>query len=326
MTDNENLTRNFMMLKQNLHNCELCPRVCHANRISGETGFCGLDSEMVISAALPHHGEEPPISGNMGAGTIFFSSCNLRCCYCQNYQISHSFSGRRVSSAELADMMIALQSAGCHNIELVTPTPHLPGIMAALIAARRKGLYIPLVFNCGGYEKKESIALLDGQVDIYLPDFKYGIAETGAELSGVSDYPRQALASLREMVRQTGDMLDVDENGVALRGIIVRHLVLPGYSENSIEALRMIRDVSPFIPLGIMSQYTPVVETGLCDSGGTNRHALNRRITAAEYEYVVNAAIDMGFEEIYTQDVDDRSVTPDFHNQNPFDWGTLGGK
>jgi putative pyruvate formate lyase activating enzyme len=314
---NNNIEQNIETLKTILRDCSLCPQMCHIDRIKGETGFCNLTDEMIISAALPHHGEEPPISGDRGAGTIFFSSCNLKCHYCQNYQISHTPSGRPVSIEGLADIMLELQDAGCHNIEPVTPTPHLPGIMEALFIARRKGLHLPFVFNCGGYERKDVISLLDKQVEIYLPDFKYGISEVGKSLSGVPDYPQQAIASLKEMVRQVGDFLCLDDNGVATGGIIVRHLVLPGYVDNSIEALKMIRDISPFIPLGIMSQYTPIPAV-------TSHPLLCRRITKGEYERVVNAGIDMGFEEIYTQDVDDRALNPDFKSENPFDWGAAG--
>lgn len=312
------MEKNIIKLQSLLSGCALCPRMCGVNRLAGETGFCGLGREMILSAALPHHGEEPPLSGTGGAGTLFFSSCNLRCSYCQNYQISHTPSGRPVSEEELAATMIALQDDGCHNIELVTPTPHLPGILAALFLARQRGLRLPVVYNCGGYERKEILSLLDGQVQIYLPDFKYGNAETGKAMSAVPDYPRQAMESLREMVRQVGDELFVDEQGVAKRGIIVRHLVLPGCVDNSVEALKMIRDISPFIPLSIMSQYTPMPAV-------KNHPLLSRRITKNEYERVVNAALDMGFEEIYTQDVDETAINPDFSREDPFNWGTTGG-
>jgi len=311
--DDPDVKRNIETLKNILRDCVLCPRMCHVNRITGATGFCNLAAAMIISTALPHHGEEPPLSGTRGAGTIFFSSCNLRCLYCQNYQISHAPAGKPVLATELADIMLKLQDIGCHNIEPVTPTPHLPGIMEALFLARKKGLHLPLVFNGGGYERKEIISLLAGQVEIYLPDFKYGNAETAKNLSGADDYLDQAACSLKEMVRQVGDSLTLDENGVASGGIIVRHLVLPGYIDNSIEALKMIREVSPFLPLSIMSQYTPI-------SAVAAHPFLRRRIMKKEYEQVVNAALDMGFEEIYTQDVDDRALNPDFNREAPFDW------
>lgn len=312
------LEKNIVRSQNFLSNCALCPRMCGVNRLTGATGFCGLGGEMILSAALPHHGEEPPLSGTNGAGTLFFSSCNLKCCYCQNYQISHSPAGQPVSEEKLAGIMLHLQDAGCHNIELVTPTPHLAGIMTSLFLARSSGLHLPVVYNCGGYERREIISLLDGQVQIYLPDFKYGDAESGKNLSGVSDYPQQAIKSLREMVRQVGDELSVDEQGIAERGIIVRHLVLPGCVDNSLEALKMIRDISPFIPLSIMSQYTPMPAV-------KNHPLLSRRITKSEYERVVNAAVDMGFDEIYTQDVDETAINPDFSREEPFNWGKTGG-
>jgi putative pyruvate formate lyase activating enzyme len=267
---------------------------------------------MVISSAIPHHGEEPPLSGSRGAGTIFFSSCNLKCLYCQNYQISHTPEGRPVTAEELAGIMLELQALGCHNIEPVTPTPHLPGIMEALWIARGRGLHLPLVFNCGGYEREKVVRLLDGMVDIYLPDFKYGLDEVGRSLSGVQDYARHALLALREMTRQVGFGLDLEE-GVARRGILVRHLVLPGRTDNSLAVLEKIREVSRYIPLSLMSQYTP--------TPAVRRHPLlGRRVARAEYERVVNAALDLGFDEIYTQEVDERALNPDFGREEPFDW------
>ena len=315
--NHDEVEKNIEKLNNILMNCTLCPRMCQINRSAGEKGFCNLAKDMIISAALPHHGEEPPLSGDKGAGTIFFSSCNLRCVYCQNYQISHTTKGYKVPVHQLSDIMLELQKLGCHNIEPVTPTPHIPGIMEAFLKAKKKGLLLPLVFNCGGYERQEIISLLNGLVEIYLPDFKYGIAKTGKDLSGVNDYPYQAFNSLREMVCQVGDTLNLDENKIANSGIIVRHLVLPGYVDNSIEALRMIRRVSTSIPLSIMAQYTPIKAV-------ENHPLLHRRITKQEYEFVVNTALDLGFEEIYTQDVDDRTLNPDFNSDHPFDWKSTG--
>ncbi|MEW6335355.1 MAG: radical SAM protein, partial [Thermodesulfobacteriota bacterium] len=173
-------------LKRLLKRCVLCPHLCRVNRTAGGQGCCRLGSEMVYSSALPHHGEEPPLSGRRGAGTIFFSSCNLGCLYCQNDQISHDRAGQAVSEEALAGVMLELAALGCHNIEPVTPTPHLPGIMAALLIARGRGLRLPFVYNCGGYERAGIIRMLDGMVDVYLPDFKYGIAEAGRRFSGAA--------------------------------------------------------------------------------------------------------------------------------------------
>jgi putative pyruvate formate lyase activating enzyme len=321
MKDLTDAARRVDHLRKSLKRCVLCPQMCRVDRTAGEMGFCRLGAGMVMNSALPHHGEEPPLSGRRGAGTIFFSSCNLRCIYCQNYQISHSPAGQPVSEEELAGVMLDLESQGCHNIEPVTPTPHLPGIMVAVLRARERGLRLPLVFNCGGYEREKVVRLLTGVVDIYLPDFKYGIAETGRRFSGAADYPRNALASLREMVRQVGDSLEV-EGGVAKRGVLVRHLVLPGSMDNSLAVLRMIREgVSPSVPLSLMAQYTPVAAV-------REHPLLGRRVSHAEYERVVNAALDLGFEEIYTQEVDDRELAPDFGREQPFAWddGSTSGE
>lgn len=308
--------RRVEYLKRIMKRCVLCPQMCRADRTVGERGVCRLAAGMVMDSALPHHGEEPPISGRRGAGTIFFSSCNLRCVYCQNYQISHSAAGDPVGAERLAAIMLELEAKGCHNVEPVTPTPHLPGIMEALLIARRRGLKVPLVFNCGGYERGEIVRLLAGMVEIYLPDFKYGLDETGWRFSGAADYPRRALASLREMVRQVGDALEC-EDGIARRGVLVRHLVLPGCTDNSLAVLEMIREVSPAIPLSIMAQYTPIPAVQADP-------LLGRRVTKREYERVVNAACDLGFEELYTQEVDDRALAPDFTRESPFDWEGRG--
>jgi putative pyruvate formate lyase activating enzyme len=311
--------RRVEYLKQCLKRCVLCPHMCRVDRTADGKGFCRLDAAVVMNSALPHHGEEPPLSGRRGAGTIFFSSCNLRCIYCQNVQISHSQAGRTVSEESLAGIMLELEKLGCHNIEPVTPTPHLPGIMAAFLIARGRGLRLPFVFNCGGYEREKIVRFLDGMVDIYLPDFKYGIAQTGMCFSGAPDYPRHALDSLREMVRQVGDALDVSD-GVAKRGVLVRHLVLPGGIDNSLAVLKAIRkNISRFVPLSLMAQYTPI--------RAVKEHPLlGRRISRLEYERVVNAAVDLGFEEIYTQEVDDRELSPDFGKERPFDWDEQGGE
>ena len=317
MKDETDAARRVDCLRRSLKRCVLCPQMCRVDRTAGEKGFCRLGAGMVMNSALPHHGEEPPLSGRCGAGTIFFSSCNMRCVYCQNYQISHSPGGRTVSDEELAGVMLELESLGCHNIEPVTPTPHLPGIMAAFLRARERGLRLPLVFNCGGYEREKIVRLLAGMVDIYLPDFKYGIVETGRRFSAAADYPRQALASLREMVRQVGDGLEV-EDGIARRGVLVRHLVLPGSTDNSIAVLRMIREgISRVVPLSLMAQYTPIATV-------SGHPLLSRRVSRAEYERVVNAALDLGFEELTTQEVDDRELVPDFGRRRPFAWDGEG--
>jgi putative pyruvate formate lyase activating enzyme len=292
--------------------CTLCPRACRVDRTKGELGYCRLPADIVMDCALAHHGEEPPLSGKNGAGTIFLSSCNLGCIYCQNYQISHSAQGRHLTVLELAKIMLDLQREGCHNIDLVTPTHQAPLIMEALCMARMQGLTVPFVYNCGGYENPEVIKLFDGMVDIYLPDFKYALEEDAVDFSSAPGYPRFALDSMKEMVKQVGDGLEL-KDGVAQKGIIIRHLVLPGRIENSKEVLRLIKkEISTSVQLSLMSQYTPVAKV---------RHhpILKRRITKIEYEQVTDYAMKLGFDNIFVQEVNDDTLTPDFNRANPFD-------
>jgi len=299
-------------LKELYKDCVLCPRACRMNREKGYLGYCGLPAKIIMDCALAHFGEEPPLSGKKGAGTIFFSSCNLRCIYCQNYQISHSNMGKELDSAQMADVMLDLQKQGCHNIEPVTPTPQVPLMMEALLLARGCGLKIPFVYNCGGYEDAEIIKMLDAMVDIYLPDFKYGLNEEAVLFSQAPGYPRFALESLYEMVRQVGDDLLL-ENGVASRGIIVRHLVLPGRLTNSKEVLKLIKKrISTKVPISLMSQYTPIARV-------RNHPILGHRITSDEYDQILNYALHLGFENLFVQEVSDHKLTPDFSQANPFD-------
>jgi putative pyruvate formate lyase activating enzyme len=302
------------LLRSRLKECTLCPRVCRVNRLEGSHGACRLSHTLRVSHALPHFGEEPPISGTNGAGTVFFSSCNLRCVYCQNYQISHDMAGKEVTVDELSRMMLGLQEQSCHNIEAVTPTPQVVPLIEALGRACESGLNLPLVYNCGGYELPDVVALLDGVVDIYLPDFKYGDGNASLRYAGVKDYHRYALRAIGEMVRQAGDVLEMD-GPAARRGVIIRHLVLPGDIRNSIEVLRLIRDhISLSVPISIMAQYSPVRPVA-------DHPSLGRTITAAEYERVVDRALDMGFRNIFVQEVSDGSrLIPDFDREEPFQW------
>jgi putative pyruvate formate lyase activating enzyme len=299
-------------LKEIYKDCVLCPRACRVNRAQGDSGYCRLPARIIMDCALAHHGEEPPLSGKKGAGTIFLSSCNLRCIYCQNYQISHGAAGRELNSAQMAEVMLDLQKQGCHNIEPVTPTPQAPLIMEALLLARGRGLKVPFVYNCGGYEDPQIINMLDQMVDVYLPDFKYGLEEDANLFSQAPEYPRFALDSLYEMVRQVGDDL-VLENGVAIRGIIVRHLVLPGRLENSKETLRLIKkEISTTVPISLMSQYTPTAKM-------RRYPVLGRRITSDEYNQILDYALHLGFENLFVQEVSDQELTPDFNRDNPFE-------
>jgi putative pyruvate formate lyase activating enzyme len=305
--------RNIDRLKGILTSCTLCPRKCLVNRTRGELGFCRLTDGVTVSHALPHYGEEPPISGTRGAGTIFLSSCNLKCIYCQNYQLSHDISGELTDAEGLSSIMLALEKKNCHNIEPVTPTPQIPQVMEALLIARQRGLHLPLVYNCGGYENPEVLNNLEGMVDIYLPDFKYGTENDALVLSGVRDYAVHALLSIKEMLRQVGEELFLEE-GVAKKGILIRHLIIPGFIANSLQVLELIKKhVSLSVPLSIMSQYTPIPSV-------KNHPHLGKRVTREEYELVVNHALDMGFETIFTQDVDDKTLVPDFRKKVPFDW------
>jgi putative pyruvate formate lyase activating enzyme len=296
-----------------LKHCVLCPRRCGADRTAGETGFCGLADRLVVDCALPHPGEEPPLSGRHGSGTIFFSSCNLRCTFCQNHQISHSTAGRTMTPAGLARIMIDLQDEGCHNINAVTPTPQAPLIIEGLRLARMKGLEIPFVYNCSGYEDPGVLRRLDGDVDIYLPDFKYGSDEAAHLFSGVGDYVAVAVVALEEMARQVGEGLCL-KDGIAASGLMIRHLVLPGLVGNSIAALDLIRShLSPEVALSLMSQYTPTAAV-------KSHPLLGRRVTRREYQAVVDHALALGFENLFIQEVDERHLSPDFGREKPFCW------
>ena len=301
------------VLRELMSSCTLCPRECRVNRIEGETGFCGLGTGTVLARALPHFGEEPPVSGTAGAGTLFFTSCNLKCPFCHNYQISRDRMGEAMDREALAVAMLELAMKGCHNIELVTPTPQLPAALESLLAACEWGLQLPLVYNCGGYEKTEVIRLLDGIVDVWLPDFKYGNERDARECSAPEDYAQRALESIAEMIRQTGERLET-AGGIARRGVIIRHLVLPGRVENSLDVVRLIAaQLSKKVPLSLMSQYTPTPNL----SGDP---LFGRRVTREEYETVVDLALDLDFENLFIQEVDEHNRAPDFNKESPFKW------
>lgn len=261
--------------------CRLCPRQCGANRLRGEKGVCGGTARAKISSAHPHFGEERPLVGRGGSGTIFFSNCNLRCVFCQNWEINHRGDGSFIGDESLGRVMIDLQDTGCHNINLVTPTHYLPNIVAAIAHAARRGLRLPIVYNCGGYEPVEIIRMLDGIVDIYLPDYKYTDGAMAAKYSaGAADYPEIAAAAIAEMHRQVGELV-VDENGVALRGLIIRHLVLPENAAGTDRFVEFVaKKLSPSTYVNIMAQYRPAHQA-------TRYPALARRITAAEYRQAV---------------------------------------
>ena len=235
----------------------MCPRRCGINRSAGESGECQVTTQAVVSSYGPHFGEEAPLVGRHGSGTIFFTYCNLHCTFCQNYTISQLGEGSPVDREQLARMMLSLQAKGCHNINLVSPTHVVPYILDALELAAANGLYLPLVYNSGGYDAIETLELLDGIVDIYMPDMKYSNENTAEQLSGITEYPKVNKAAIKEMHRQVGD-LQLDEQGIAQRGLLVRHLVLPNGLAGTKEVVRFLaRDVSTNTYLNIMAQYHP---------------------------------------------------------------------
>ncbi|MGQ9799612.1 MAG: radical SAM protein [Ignavibacterium sp.] len=272
------------VLKKMLEECRLCPNECSVNRITGETGNCNSTDEVIISSYGPHFGEEPELVGLHGSGTIFFTNCNLSCIYCQNYDISQLGIGKKISIEELSDIMISLQRRGCHNINLVTPTHFVPQIVQALIIAIEKGLEIPLVYNSGGYESIETLKLLENIIDIYMPDIKYSDNEIASRLSGIKNYWNVVRATVKEMHRQVGD-LHIDRKGIARRGLLIRHLVLPDNLAGSEKVLDFVADeISKNTYINIMDQYHPAYKAN--DYPG-----LNRRIKSDEYQIVLDHAM-----------------------------------
>jgi putative pyruvate formate lyase activating enzyme len=308
--------------------CKLCPRECGVDRKSGEKGFCQTADQASLSHAVLHFGEEPVLSGihdcaretgksrihRTGSGNLFFSGCNLKCLYCQNYQISWLNQGEDLTSDELASQMIGLQKRGALNINLVSPTHSLIPILKALHKAYALGLHLPLVYNGNGYEKAEIVQYLDGIVDIYLPDCKYFSSQLSRDLSQAPDYFRYASALIREMYRQR-PILFCDDQDIAEKGLIIRHLVLPGQSEDSINILRWLaRHCRDGTALSLMSQYKP------CHQAPAG---FQRSLEVEEYDRVVKEAIDRGFETMFIQPepfASGEHRTPDFDRKNPFDW------
>ena len=259
---NRQLRDRAAALHRMLTTCTLCPHECLVNRLEGEHGVCRSTDELVISSAGPHWGEEPPLVGSHGSGTIFFASCNLKCQYCQNYEISQHAYGRRTSKRELAEIMLRLEREGCHNINLVTPTHVVPQIVEALAEATDRGLSLPVVYNCGGYESVETLRLLEGIIDIYMPDIKYSDNDAARRYSGAPLYWDAVRPAVREMHRQVGD-LEIDERGIARRGLLVRHLVLPNGAAGTALVMGFIaREISTATYVNIMDQYRPAYRIG----------------------------------------------------------------
>ena len=294
-----------------LSSCALCPRNCRVNRLKGEKGFCGQGPRAKVARALPHFGEEPPLSGSRGAGTVFFSGCALRCLYCQNFQISQEGIGEELVPEDLAGIFLNLQIQGCHNLDLVSPTPHLPFILSALEIAISQGFRLPIVYNTHGYLSETVLDLLEGIVDIFLPDMKYGEDQAAARLSQAEDYPYYNQTAIRQMFRQVGS-LKIDEQGIGCRGLLVRHLILPEKSQNSLEVIKALASISLEIPISLMAQYRPCFKSQEVPE-------INRPLHPGEYAEVVTFAEHLGFEEIYVQDLDSaENYYPDFSRNNPF--------
>jgi len=268
--------------------CRLCPRQCGVNRLKGEKGVCQATSRVKVASAHPHFGEERPLVGRRGSGTIFFSHCNLLCCFCQNWEINHRGDGSYMSDEMLGRLMVQMQELRCHNVNLVTPTHVVPNIVQGLRTAIRMGLRIPLVYNCGGYEPVEIIKLLDGIVDIYMPDYKYMDGEMAAKYSsGAGDYPERAAAAIEEMHRQVGELV-VDENGIALRGLIIRHLVMPNNIAGTDKFVRWVAEkLTKSTYVNIMAQYRP-------EHKAFQYPEIARRLTWLEYQQALRWAREAG--------------------------------
>jgi putative pyruvate formate lyase activating enzyme len=269
-----------------LQQCDICHRRCGVNRRQDELGACRTGEQATVSSVGPHFGEEAPLVGYGGSGTIFFTWCNLHCQYCQNDAISQLGEGELASLQSIAGSMLTLQRGGCHNVNLVSPTHVVPQILAATLLAAEDGLHIPLVYNTGGYDSLETLALLDGVVDIYMPDMKYAEAAVAERYSQVRDYPAINQAAVREMYRQVGDLV-MDERGIAQRGLLVRHLVLPDGLAGTAQVMHFLAALSPDTYLNLMDQYRPCYQAH-------SLPPLDRRITAAEYREAVRLAHDVG--------------------------------
>lgn len=277
------LHKRIEILNEFLKECRLCPRECQANRLDGELGYCEAGSELMVSSAFPHFGEEPPLVGFHGSGTIFLTYCNLRCIFCQNYDISHLGRGDRISPSGMARATIRLQETGCHNVNFVTPTHFAPQIVASLPEAIKMGLHVPIVYNCSGYESLEVVRLLDGVIDIYMPDAKYMDEKYAKRFSNASDYPEVLRKVLKEMHRQVGD-LAINSKGIAERGLLIRHLVMPGGAASSEAVLRFIaEEISVHSYVNIMDQYRP-------EYRAHEHPEINRRIAHKEYLEAIQMA------------------------------------
>ena len=294
-----------------IRTCNLCPRSCKIDR-NQQRGFCGESDELRIARAAPHLWEEPPISGKNGSGTVFFSGCNLRCIYCQNHEIAVSHLGYAVSAEQLLEIFFDLQAQGVHNINLVTASHFTEQLVPILRKAKADGLHIPFLWNSSGYELPETLGMLDGLIDIYLPDYKYRNPETARAYSNAPDYPEVAAAALAEMVRQVGAPQYDAQTGLMQRGVQVRHLVLPGHAQESRQVLwYLYQTYGNRIGYSIMNQYTPMPQM-------KTHPLLSRKVTAKEYENVVKYARQIGIENAFTQEGEAacESFIPEFSGQS----------
>lgn len=298
------------VLNNILKDCVLCPRECHVDRTGGKKGYCKTTDELMVARASLHFWEEPCISGKEGSGTVFFSGCGLGCIYCQNRNISNGLAGKAITIERLAEIFLELQDKGANNINLVTPSHFVPHIIEALNISRKKGLIIPVVYNSGGYEKTETLKLLEGYVDIYLPDLKYMSDEPAMKYSNCKNYFTVAKAAIDEMVKQVKEAV-FDERGIMQKGVIVRHLTLPGYLEDSKRIVKYLYDTyGDKIFISIMNQYTPMTKN-------TAYPELNRKVTEEEYEELVNYAVEIGVENGFIQEGETalESFIPEFNGE-----------
>ncbi len=267
--------------------CHLCPRACGVNRLEGETGYCRTGRKARVASFNAHFGEEGPLVGRYGSGTIFLSSCNLLCSFCQNYDISHLAEGTEVEPEQVAAMMLHLAERGCHNINFVTPSHVVPQIIEALVLAIEQGLEVPLVYNSGGYDDKETLQLLDGIFDIYMPDFKFWDGKWAERFCNAPDYREIAIDAIREMHRQVGDLV-MDNEGIAVKGLLVRHLIMPRQVAGTGKIMEFLaKEISPDTYINVMDQYRP------CGSADQDEF-INRRLTSQEYRNAVDAATKAG--------------------------------
>jgi putative pyruvate formate lyase activating enzyme len=287
------LRRRHAALDSMLSACRLCAHRCSVDRLSGERGFCRAPSYVVYNSACPHGGEEEPLSGSRGSGTVFFTFCNGRCLFCQNYDISQQARGSVISTKDLAEVYLELQAQGCHNVNFVSPAHFLPQIVGALVIAVEEGFDLPLVYNSNGYDSPEVLTLLDGIIDIYLPDFKFGNARSALRLARLPSYPSIAREAIAEMYRQVG-RLETDEFGIACRGLIIRHLVLPNDAAASNIVLEWIAGLDTDIHISLMGQYHPAYRAQYDQD-------INRRITWQEYEAAKKKASELGLTNVWTQ-------------------------